>query len=240
MFKTTKKANKSFDWQEFINKQKQACKEPALRRFYKTGFPEPETPIGEVPMMALDFETTGMDASKHTILSVGMVPFNLQSIRPAQGNYWVVKPQSSLREESIIYHRITHSEIEHAPQINEVLDDILDQLAGHIVVVHYHNIERRFLDKTLIKNRGESCLFPMIDTMLIEARFERVQRFQKLKRWFGIAPPSIRLDASRERYNLPSYSSHHAKVDALATAELLQAQIARHYSPKTPIKELWT
>lgn len=240
MFKTKTQTRPNQDWQEFIKQQKQTCKEPALQRFYHASFPEPHTPIGEVPMMALDFETTGMDASKHTILSIGMVPFNLQSIRPADGKYWVVKPQSDLHEESIIYHRITHSEIESAPDINDVLDDILDQIAGHLVVVHYHNIERRFLDKALINNRGESCLFPMIDTMLIEARFERVQRFQNLKRWFGIAPPSIRLDASRKRYNLPRYSSHHAKVDALATAELLQAQIAKHYSPKTPISALWT
>jgi DNA polymerase-3 subunit epsilon len=50
---------------------------------------------------------------------------------------------------------------------------------------------------------------------------------------------SIRLNASRERYGLPAYQGHHALVDALATAELLQAQIATHYRPETPLGALW-
>ncbi len=32
---------------------------------------------------------------------------------------------------------------------------------------------------------------------------------------------------------------HHALTDALATAELLQAQIAYHFDPDTPISEVW-
>ncbi|KUJ71315.1 3'-5' exonuclease [Thiomicrospira sp. WB1] len=226
-------------WADYYTTQAKHCQDPTLQRFYATGLVSPDTPIGEVPLMALDFETTGMNAAKHDIVSIGMVPFTLQRIRPAQGHYWVVKPRRSLREESIVHHRITHSEIEHAPDLETVLDEVLDRLAGHLVVVHYRNIERNFLDGAIFARRGEHCLFPVIDTMVIEARFERGQRFQTLKRLFGIAPPSIRLAASRERYGLPPYSTHHAKVDALATAELLQAQIARHYSPQTPVSELW-
>jgi DNA polymerase-3 subunit epsilon len=51
---------------------------------------------------------------------------------------------------------------------------------------------------------------------------------------------SIRLADSRLRYNLPSYSAHHALIDALATAELLQAQVATHYATDTPVGELWS
>lgn len=226
-------------WAEYFAAQQQACNDSALQAYYAHGIPDPMTPIGEVPMMALDFETTGMDPAKHAIVSIGMVPFDLQRIRPAKGRYWVVKPARSLREESILYHRITHSEIEHAPDLDVILDEILEQIAGHIVVVHYHRIERPFLDGAILARRGEHGLFPIIDTMNIEARFERRQRFAWLKRLFGRQPLSIRLAASRQRYGLPLYSAHHAKVDALATAELLQAQIARHYSPQTPVGDLW-
>jgi DNA polymerase-3 subunit epsilon len=180
-----------------------------------------------------------MDVARDAIVSIGMVPFDLQRIRPAMGYYRVVKPPRPLREESIAYHRITHSEVEHAPDLDAVLDDMLDRLAGHLAVVHYRNIERPFLDGAVLARRGEHCLFPVIDTMTLEARFQREKRLERLKRLFGKTPPSIRLAASRERYGLPHYSSHHAKVDALATAELLQAQIARHYSPQTPVGDLW-
>ena len=49
----------------------------------------------------------------------------------------------------------------------------------------------------------------------------------------------MRLADSRRRYNLPAYQAHHALSDALACAELLQAQIAHHYSPHTPLRQLW-
>jgi len=38
---------------------------------------------------------------------------------------------------------------------------------------------------------------------------------------------------------LPLYEGHQAALDALATAELLQAQIQHHYSPSTAISQLW-
>ncbi|MDZ7811219.1 MAG: hypothetical protein U5L11_15760 [Arhodomonas sp.] len=60
-----------------------------------------------------------------------------------------------------------------------------------------------------------------------------------MRRWLGKPPVSIRLNDSRARYGLPPYHAHHALVDALATAELFQAQIAAYYSPETPVGELW-
>ena len=48
----------------------------------------------------------------------------------------------------------------------------------------------------------------------------------------------MRLADSRIRYSLPAYQNHNALNDATATAELLQAQIAYHYRPDTPLSEL--
>jgi DNA polymerase-3 subunit epsilon len=189
--------------------------------------------------MALDFETTGMDPREHAIVSIGMVPFDLRVIRPAAGRYWVVKPPRPLTAESIALHRITHSEVEHAPPIAAILDEVLSELAGRLVVVHYRNIERPFLDAAVMANYGEHCLFPVIDTMDLEARWERRGRLRRIKRLFGIQPPSIRLADSRDRYGLPHYSSHHAKLDAMATAELFQAQMAWHFRPDTAVSDLW-
>jgi DNA polymerase-3 subunit epsilon len=227
-------------WADYFARQAQACKTPALKRFYAAGVSAEECPIGEVPLVALDFETTGMDPREHAIVSIGMVPFDLQVIRPAAGRYWVVKPPRPLTEESIAFHRITHSEVEHAPPIAAIFDELLSELAGRLVVVHYRNIERPFLDAAVLANRGEHCLFPLVDTMALEARWERHGPLRGIKRLFGMRPSSIRLADSRTRYGLPHYSSHHAKVDAMATAELFQAQMARHFRPDTPVSDLWT
>ncbi|HAS3970887.1 TPA: 3'-5' exonuclease, partial [Vibrio cholerae] len=39
--------------------------------------------------------------------------------------------------------------------------------------------------------------------------------------------------------HLPPYSPHHALTDAIATAELFQAQCAYHLPPHTAIQSLW-
>jgi len=226
-------------WQEYFAQQASASVTPSLQRFYAAGLPEDGTPISQVPLMALDFETTGMDPHKHAIVSIGLVPFDLRIIRPAAGHYWVVNPAEPLTDESITFHRITHSEVQGEPLLDAVLEEILDHLTGHIVVVHYRNIERPFLDAAVMATRGEHCLFPVIDTMQLEARWERKSYWRRIRHLFGGHFASIRLADSRRRYGLPDYSTHHAKVDAMATAELFQAQIARHLSPETPISQLW-
>jgi DNA polymerase-3 subunit epsilon len=232
---------KTPSWAEYFARQTETCTTPGLKRFYAAGVPAEEQPIKDIALMALDFETTGMNPREHAIVSVGMVPFDLRAIRPAAGRYWVVRPHQVLREESIAFHRITHSEVEHAPRIESILDEVLAALAGHLVVVHYRNIERPFLDAAVMASHGEHCLFPLIDTMALEARWERPGRLRGLKnRLFGIPASSIRLADSRGRYGLPQYSSHHAKVDAMATAELFQAQMAWHFRPETPVSDLWT
>ena len=121
----------------------------------------------------------------------------------------------------------------------------LASLAGCVVVVHCAAIERAFLDAALKARLGEGIEFPVIDTMALEARLHRRHKSGLFAGLFAnlfgrnAAPLSIRLADSRARYHLPRYRAHHALTDALATAELLQAQIAHHFKPDTTLKEVW-
>lgn len=136
-------------------------------------------------------------------------------------------------------HGITHSDIAVAPDITHILADLLSQMAGTVAVVHFRGIERPFLDATLRDRLAEGIEFPVIDTMELEARLHRRKPPSLLDRLLGKKPVSIRLADSRRRYGLPDYHPHHAVTDALASAELLQAQIAHRFSPDTPVGELW-
>ncbi|RUR37848.1 3'-5' exonuclease [Vreelandella populi] len=227
------------DWANYMAQRGQQAKDDAIKRFFSTPLPASDTPISDVPMVALDMETTGLDEDRHAIVSIGVVPFTLDRIKLAERRYWVVNPTRPLAEASIAFHHITHSEVAEAPDLDIVLDELLEMLAGHLVVVHFRNIERPFLDTAIKARRGEGVMFPMIDTMSLEARLHRQTLWARFRRWLGRPPVSIRLNASRERYGLPNYQGHHALIDALATAELLQAQIANHYRPDTPLKDLW-
>lgn len=234
------KRQSTADWPEYLANRQAAAHTPLASRYYSCLPPPPETPVSEVPMVALDMETTGMDARRHGIVSVGLVSFTLERILMSERRHWVVRPQQPLIAESVAFHHITHTDIAREPDLDEILDELFEALAGKIVVVHYRHIERPFLERAVKRRRGEGIVFPVIDTMSLEARIHRQSLLARFKRWAGRPPASIRLYDSRARYGLPPYQGHHALTDALATAELLQAQVAHHYSSETPLSELWS
>ena len=229
------------DWPSLFAELAQTARDPRLARFYQAGTVSADTPLDQAPLLALDVETTGLDSQRDSIVSLGLVPFNLQRIRCREASYWVVKPAGELSSQSVTFHHITHSDVSDAPRLATVLDELLTMMAGKIMVVHYRNIERGFLDQAMRHLLGEGLQFPVIDTMQLEARLHpRRRRHGWLRHLLNKQRPvSIRLADSRLRYGLPLYQAHHALTDAVATAELLQAQAATHYPPSTPVGELW-
>ncbi|CAM3630229.1 3'-5' exonuclease [Parendozoicomonas haliclonae] len=232
-------SGETINWPERFAVLAAEAKDVRLKRFYETSLVGPETPISQVPFVALDFETTGLKPDEDEIISIGLVPFTQQRIQCKGSAHWIVNPNRPLNDESIVIHGITHSDLEQAPDLEVVLDEVLDALAGKVVVVHYKWIEREFMDRALRARLGEGILFPVVDTLDIEASVQR----KACKGWFnklmGKKPGTVRLGGSRERYGLPAYQPHHALTDALATAELLQAQLAWHFTPETLVGEIW-
>ncbi len=210
----------------------------ALKGFYAEGMMDGDTPISAAPLVAMDFETTGLDPVMDEIVSVGLTPFSLERIYCRDAAHWVVNPQRPLDEESVVIHGITHTDVHDSPDLSEILPELLAALAGKIVVVHFRQIERAFLHNALQRHIGEGIAFPIIDTQELECRALKARQGivgRLLRRPLG----SMRLAECRRRYGLPHYQPHHAQTDALATAELLQAQIAYHYRPDTAVKDLW-
>jgi DNA polymerase-3 subunit epsilon len=228
------------DWPARFAQLAQAARDPRLARFYQAGTVSADTPLEQAPLLALDVETTGLDSRRDSIVSLGLVPFDLRRIRCREASYWVVKPMCELSSQSVTFHHITHSDIHSAPRLDAVLEHLLTAMAGKIMVVHYRPIERDFLDQALRHLLGEGLQFPVIDTMQLEARLHpRKRRPGWLRQLLEQQTVSIRLADSRLRYGLPLYQAHHALTDALATAELLQAQSATHYPASTAVGDLW-
>lgn len=229
----------AIDWPTFFSQQAELAQDARLKAFYAAGVVAPATPLCDVPFVALDFETTGFDPQQDGIVSIGLVPFDLKRIHCAGAKHWIVRPRTPLDKSSVVIHGITHSDIQAAPDLMRVLEYLLKALEGRVVVVHYRNIERAFLHAALEKRLHEGISFPVVDTMELEARVYRAKPLGFWQKFKGEQPESIRLVDSRSRYNLPYYHQHHALTDALATAELLMAQVAYRFSPQTPISELW-
>lgn len=229
----------SIDWTAKFSRKLEVVQDSCLRSYYEAGLPDPNTPLEDVMFLAMDFETTGLDSDNDDIITIGTVPFNLNRIFINQAQHWTVRPRKQLAEESVVIHGITHSDVLDAPDLSGIYEQVLEQMAGKIMVVHYQRIEREFFDKALIARIKEGIEFPVVDTMHIETQLQQRQYGGLFNKILGKKPESVRLGASRTRYGLPQYTPHHALTDAVATAELLQAQIAHHYDPKMPIKQLW-
>lgn len=229
------------DWAARFRDLAAQARDSRLQAFYAAGAVDAATPLRDVPLLAFDVETTGLDPSTDGIVSLGLVPMSLDLIRASQGQHWLVSPRVPLADDAVTIHGITQQRLRQAPDLDEVLDEVLPMMAGRVMVVHCRDIERRFLDQALRRRTGEGIEFPVIDTMALEARLHR----RPASAWWrrlgrpAPAPVSVRLAASRERHGLPRYRLHHALSDALAAAELLQAQAGHGFDGQTPIRQLW-
>ena len=84
-----------------------------------------------------------------------------------------------------------------------------------------------FINTALRRSGREPLANRVVDTLPIARRLLRSE------------VPDCRLGTLANRFRLTTRPTHRALDDAMATAELLQAQIANRYSPDTPLKALW-
>ena len=225
------------DWDQFYSNQVQSELPDYLESFYHQPLIDAQQSMDATDFVSLDIETTGLNAQKDDIVSIGLVPFDHQRIYLAKAKHWIVSSRR-LTSESVVVHRITHTEVAEAPSLDSVLPELIASLQGKQVVVHYRYMEREFLRTAMAELLQKDFLFPVIDTLELEAGYLRDTQ-SIMSRILNKPLPSLRLLYARERYNLPAYENHNALVDALATAELLQAQIAKNDLLKIPVRTLW-
>jgi len=211
-----------------------ARKAPAgpLKDFYETPYPDKATDVHEVDFVALDLETTGLEARKHEIVSIGWVPIHQMQIDYSGCVHQLVKPTRAVTAESAVVHRIFDTHLENAPSLEEGLVRVLPNLAGKVLIAHHAKVEWTFLSEACKKVFGVPFEIPTVDTLLVERRLA-------IRRNLDLPRGGYRLDVCRQRYNLPRYGAHNALMDAIAAGELFLAQ-ASHKARGKPLsyKEL--
>ena len=95
------------NWSAFYKVKVEQSKNERLKSFYRVGMYNDETKLSDIDFVALDFETTGLDSEQNSIISIGLVPFNLKRIFCRQAKHWYIEPEDKLKENSIIIHGIT-------------------------------------------------------------------------------------------------------------------------------------
>jgi DNA polymerase-3 subunit epsilon len=190
-----------------------------LHDFLSVPFPALDTPFAELPILAVDFETTGLDAKLDKLLSVGFVSLEQEQIKLNSSYHQIIKTETQLQESNVIIHQITDDQKDQGQPLHTVVEKLLKALAGKIMLVHFARIERQFLQQACLELYGLAPCFPMIDTLVVAKR-------QLDKRDVAYDPSELRLSNLRHQYKLPDHHGHDALNDAVATAELLLAQMA--------------
>lgn len=185
-----------------------------LRR-YLLSEPQPRTtPLGEVALLAIDFETTGLTPGTDHVLSVGMIDVDGLSIPLGTATNFYVNPGRDVGQSAVI-HQITDDELADAIPTEEAVDRVFDRLAGRVLLAHHAAIEVGFLTSAVRRLYGVSVEVPAVDTMGLGHRalgFDEDHPRDALRLW-----------KLRARAGLPRYRGHDAVVDALACAELYLA-----------------
>ena len=163
----------SIDWPYKFRSKLKITKHEQLRHFYEATLPEKGTPISDVEFLAMDFETTGLNTDKDEIITIGIVPFSLNRVYLNRARHWTVRPRQKLQDNSVVIHGITHNDIMDAPDLTEIINEVLQAMQGKIMVVHFRKIERTMLDKALKRRIKEGIEFPVVDTMEIENQIQR-------------------------------------------------------------------
>ncbi|MBL4765033.1 MAG: DNA polymerase III subunit epsilon [Colwellia sp.] len=203
-----------------------------LHDFLSVPFPTLNTPIAELPILAVDFETTGLNAKTDKLLSVGFVSLEQEQIKLNSCYHQIINTKVQLEESNVIIHHITDAQKEQGQPLHLVVEQLLKALAGKVMLVHFARIERQFLQQACLKLYGLVPDFPMIDTLVIAKR-------QLDKRDVAYDPSELRLSNLRNNYQLPPHHGHDALNDAIATAELLLAQItAKTSTDKVLLKDI--
>jgi len=188
-----------------------------LRDFLSTPFPPPGRPVAETPLLAVDFETTGLDPRKAHLLSVGCVAIDRARIELSTACHRLVRSTRKLEENNVAVHQLTDDQVSAGEPLEQVIAELLGRLAGRVLLAHHAVVEAGFLKTACRRLYGMTPLFPVIDTLrLARRRLERRnQPYQE---------GELRLFNLRERYGLPRYRAHNALCDAIATAELFLVQ----------------
>jgi len=190
----------------------------ALGRLFSSPLPAASSSFTGTEFLCLDIETTGVDARKAEMLSIGWVLIRAARVEMETAETCIVRPPGEVGESATV-HGLTDTLCEAGEDVQGVLERLLEMLCRRVLVVHYAGLDKALLDRLCRRHFGAPLLVPVVDTLALERRVHD-------RRHHLDEQQSLRLSELRRAYHLPHYSQHDALADAIATAELLLAMVA--------------
>jgi len=189
-----------------------------LVNYLETRLPKKSDTLCKCEFLVVDLELTGFSIENDEIVSIGWVPVINQEILIANSKHYILKINKSVGDSATI-HGIHDHHSDDGISLTEALGHLFEALQGRIIVCHCAPLDIGFLNNACLQEFSIPFIARYVDTMAIEKN--RLQL-----RGETLASDSLRLQSCRNRYGLPNYCAHNALSDAIATAELLLAQMS--------------
>ena len=203
-----------------------ACGEAVVARYLERCADLRAGNIDKTPMIAVDLELTGLDASRDQIISVGWTQIDGGRIRLGSNRHILVSADQSVGSSAAI-HELMDNEISEGVDVEDALSQLFEAAAGRVWVFHHAGLDVAFLKKACQAWLSMTPPFAVLDTMQIELALRK-------RRDVPVQQGDLQLGSLRTDYHLPRYTAHNALIDAFATAELLLA-IAARLDSKNPL-----
>lgn len=208
-------------------KYKKRVRGTPLDKLWHCHLPNPGCSWQDTSFLVVDAEMSSLDPTAGELLSLGWVCVDNGGIALDSATHVLLKAEHSVGQSATIHH-LRDCELEDGVSSQDGLEQFMQAACGKVLVFHNATLDLAFLNKLTKQQCGAPLLLPTADTLRLEKA--RLSRFDEV-----IKPGDLRLQACRDRYNLPAYPAHNALLDALATAELLVAH-AKHRAGKGRLK----
>ncbi len=209
-----------------IDKTKHSGKvPPEFLPMYDVTIPDAKTPFSKLELIALDFETTGLDFNSDRVLSCGGITLDKNGIDFQTAFHHILKTDATINKDSAVINMITPEQLLQGEDPQAVFHKLSKRLAGKVIITHCAVIEYTFLKKCF--NLSQDLELPMIflDTLNLERSMVRATG----------RDGEFSLNKIRERRGFPQYEAHNALWDSIATAELFMAQLKDLFGKKEPV-----
>jgi DNA polymerase-3 subunit epsilon len=180
-------------------------------------------PWTEAELAALDFETTGLDASRDAVVSFGVVPVSRGRVVLGESVYREVAPAVPLTASSIVIHGLRPLDLRGAPALAEARPDLRAALAGRYVLAWAAEVEAAFLS-TVFGGRPRRWRRRIVDVLPLAVLADRLDGRVGRSGDYALA-------VTAARFGVPTERPHHALDDALTTAQLflvLATKLSEH------------
>jgi len=169
-------------------------------------------PWREAPYAALDFETTGLDYDRDTIVSFGVVPVTAGRAVMGEAVHQLVDPAVPPSPSSQRVHELRPQDLAGSPTLDTAREILGRAIDGRYLLVWFAEVEINFLCR-IFGGRARRWAARCVDVRNLAIEAESAGREARDR-------PGFSLTSTARRYGVPVAEPHQALDDALVTAQL--------------------